>query len=100
MDGLQVLNGFLHHNFHFLFVKHSMSSGYFFIDVITFLLDDMKSVSNGNSEENVEKVLFLDVLNGLIFLTIDLGDDFFNAACAVAALSARGRHFIDKILRW
>ena len=74
-----------------------MSSSYLLVNVITFLLNDMKSVSDGNSEENIKKVLFLYVLNWLIFLTIDLGDDFFDTAGAVTTLSARGCHLFNKI---
>ena len=73
-----------------------MSSGDLFVNVVTFLFDDMKSISCGNSEENIKKVLFLDVLNGLIFLTVNLRDDFFNAADTVPTLPALRSHLFLK----
>lgn len=48
----------------------------------------MKSVSNGNSENDIKKLLFLYVLDGLIFLAVDLGDNFFDTVGAVTSLSA------------
>lgn len=55
----------------------------------------MKSVSNGNSENDIKKLLFLYVLDGLIFLAVDLGDNFFDTVGAVTSLSA-WCHFVNK----
>ena len=57
-----------------------MPAGDLFVYVITLFSYDLESVLEGDAVKDVEEVLFFDEIDGKFLLTIDLGDDLFDAA--------------------
>ena len=63
-----------------MFVEKTVPAGDFFVYVITLFSNDLESVFEGDAVKDVEEVLFFDEIDGKLLLTIDLGDDLFDAA--------------------